>query len=366
MKREMKLPDYVQAWVDKKTGRAYYYFRRGGKRVLPALPGLPWSPAFMAAYQAKLDAVPAPIGAARTRPGSLDAALALYYPSAAFRALKPSTQAKHRASLERWRNEPTRLSSLDVVGPLPLGRLSPSHIDYMLEKMKPHTARNWLKAARHFCKFCVKHKLIATDPTLGIKAPVPPSDGHYTWSEEEAAQYRVAHPVGSKARLALELGLCTAQRRGDVIRMGRQHIKDGAITVKQEKTGTTVVIPILLELQEALDATPNNQLTLLVTKTGKSYGANDFSEQFRKWCDDSGLPQACVFHGLRHAALTRLAEAGCTLHELAAIGGFKSLRMVERYTRKADQARLARAAMARMQNQDDKIPASTRRRARGE
>jgi integrase len=314
----------------------------------------------MAAYQAALDAAPPLIGATRTRPGSLDAALALYYPSKAFGALRASTQAKHRASLERWRNEH---------GALPVGRLPPGHIDYMLGKMKPHAARNWLKAARHFCKFCVKHKLIAADPTLGIKASVPQSDGHPPWSEEQVMQFRAAHAVGSKARLAFELGFCTAQRRGDVIRMGRQHIKGGTITVKQEKTGTALAIPILPELQEALDATPGTHLTLLTTKSGKSYGANDFSEQFRKWCDDADLPQACVFHGLRHAALTRLAEAGCTVHELAAIGGHKSLKMVERYTKKADQVRLARAAMARMQNHnvvDDEMPTNTRRRARSE
>jgi integrase len=53
----------------------------------------------------------------------------------------------------------------------------------------------------------------------------------------------------------------------------------------------------------------------------------------------------CVFHGLRKAALTRLADAGCTTHEFAAISGHKTLSEVERYTKGADQARLARAAM---------------------
>jgi integrase len=356
MKREMKLPDFVQAFVNKKTGRAYYYFRRGGRRVLPALPGLPWSPAFMAAYQQALDAAPAPIGAKRTLPGSLDAALALYYPSREFRRLKPGVQAKYRTSLERWRNKH---------GNKPLGRLPPGHIELVLEEMKPHAARNWLKAARHFCKFCVKSKLIAADPTLGIRASVPPSDGHHTWSEEEVGQFRAAYAIGSRARLALELGLCTAQRRGDVVRMGRQHIKNGVITIKQEKTGMPVDISILPELQEALDATPGNHLTLLITKTGKSYEPNDLSEQFRKWCDDAGLPQACVFHGLRHAALTRLTNAGCTEHELMAIGGFKSLKMVQRYTKRFDRARLARTGMARL-HQSDEIPTDTRRRTGSE
>jgi integrase len=174
------------------------------------------------------------------------------------------------------------------------------------------------------------------------------SDGHHTWTEEEIAQYEAFYPIGTKARLALALGLYTAQRRGDVVRMGRQHIRDGVISVRQEKTGEPLAIPVHPELQAALDATSVGHLTLLVTKSGKSYGANDFSEQFRSWCDAAGLPKACTFHGLRKAALTRLADAGCTVHEIAAISGHKTLKEIAHYTKAADQARLARGAMARM------------------
>ena len=55
----------------------------------------------------------------------------------------------------------------------------------------------------------------------------------------------------------------------------------------------------------------------------------------------------CTIHGLRKAACRRLAEAGCTVHEIAAISGHATLKEVERYTKAADQARLAQAAMAR-------------------
>jgi integrase len=62
-------------------------------------------------------------------------------------------------------------------------------------------------------------------------------------------------------------------------------------------------------------------------------------------CDRAGLSSACTFHGLRKAACRRLAEAGCTVHEIAAISGHASLAEIERYTRAADQERLARMAM---------------------
>jgi integrase len=93
-------------------------------------------------------------------------------------------------------------------------------------------------------------------------------------------------------------------------------------------------------LQAIIEATPSDHLTFLV----------DFSEQFRAWCDAAGLPKTCVFHGLRKLGCTRLAESGCTVHEIAAWSGHLSLREVERYTRAADRRQLARTALARSMN----------------
>ncbi len=336
----MKFPKYVQAWVDRE-GRAHHYFRRAGfPRV--RLPGLPWSPTFMTAYEQAMAAVSTPIGANRTKPGSLSAVLVAYYGSQSFRNLAAGTQALWRQILERWREQH---------GDKPIALLPKEHIVRLLDGMKPHAARNWLKAIRHLMAYCLDHGLIRHDPTAGIKRRLPRSDGHHTWTDDEIARYEAAHPIGSKARLALGLGLYTAQRRGDVIRMGRQHVKDGVLSVTQEKTGARLAIPVHPALQAILDATPSGQLTFLITDSGKSYGAGDFSDHFRAWCDAAELPRRCTFHGLRKAALTRLADAGCSAHEIAAISGHKSLKEVERYTRAVDQARLARAAMARTQNE---------------
>jgi integrase len=145
----------------------------------------------------------------------------------------------------------------------------------------------------------------------------------------------------------LALGIYTAQRRGDVIRMGRQHIRDGVLHVTQEKTGATLAIPVHPDLRKIIDATPAEHMTFLVTRRGEPYGANDFSEWFRAQCDAAGLPKECVFHGLRKAACRRLAEAGCSANEIAAISGHATLHEIARYTRAVDQARMARNAMAR-------------------
>jgi integrase len=329
---------YVQSFRDKKTGAVFHYFRRAGFRRV-RLPGLPGSTEFMAAYQAAFGSRPEPIGVAkRSKPGSVSAAIVSYYGSQSFRNLTGGTPAMRRAILERFR---------DQHGDKPIALMPKKFIVALLDQMEPFAARNWLKAIRALMHHCVEHELICENPTQGIKLPTIKSHGHHTWTEDEIAAFEAHYPIGSKARLAFALLLYTAQRRGDVIRMGRQHVRDGVLRLRQQKTGATLAIPVRPALQAAIDAMPGDHLTLLVTKSGKTYGATNFSEQFRKWCDDASLPRRCTAHGLRKAACRRLAEAGCSANEIAAISGHATLREVERYTRAADQARMAESAMAK-------------------
>ena len=67
-----------------------------------------------------------------------------------------------------------------------------------------------------------------------------------------------------------------------------------------------------------------------------------------------GLPADLNVHGLRKLAATELADAGCSMHEIAAITGHHSLSMVQLYTRSADQERLASAAIIRLSEHADK------------
>jgi integrase len=333
---------YVQSFVDRKSGAVFHYFRKRGHRRV-RLPGQPGSAEFMAAYQQTLAASPLPIGAEkRSKPGSVSVAIAEYYGSQAFRSLTGGTPAQRRSILERFREQH---------GHLPLASLPKESVVTLLDTMQPNTARLWLRALRHLAHWAEQRKLIKSDPTWGIKIKPPKSDGHHTWTEAEIAQFEATHPIGSKARLALALGLYTAQRRADVIGMGRQHFRDGVLVLRPKKTknttGITLTIPVHTDLAKIIAVTPTGHLTLLVTRFGRSYRDNNFSDQFRVWCTDAGLPQHCTFHGLRKAACRRLAQAGCTAHEIMAISGHASLREVERYTKAVDQVRLARAAMAK-------------------
>jgi integrase len=328
---------YVQAWVDDE-GRPHHYFRRVGFPRL-RLPGLPGSPQFMEAYQRALGSAPEPVGASRSRPGSVSAAIASYYMGASFKHLAPATQVVRKAVLEAFRREH---------GDKNLRAMPTKFLRALLDGMEPTAAKNWLTATRALVQHAIKLDLIEDDPTLGIRLRRGGGEFH-TWTEEELAQFEAAHPIGSRERLAFALGLYIGQRRGDVIRMGRQHVRGDLLHVKQAKTGKALAIPIHAELHTLLDLVPSDQLTFIQTLRGKSFEGKAFTQWFAAACDKAGLSSECTFHGLRKAACRRLAEAGCSAHEIMAISGHVTLAEVERYTKAADQLRLARAAMERQQ-----------------
>src|SRR5262249_57869369 len=110
-------------------------------------------------------------------------------------------------------------------------------------------SRRWLVTLRSLCQCALKGGWLRTDPTRDIKQRPVKGDGFHTWTEDEIEQFEAHHPIGTKPRLALALLLYTAQRRSDVVRMGRQHIKDGVLTVKQQKTGVALAIPAHPHLQ---------------------------------------------------------------------------------------------------------------------
>jgi integrase len=107
------------------------------------------------------------------------------------------------------------------------------------------------------------------------------------------------------------------------------------------------IVPITPQLQEIIAASPVNQLAFVVSELGKPYTATGFSNRFRKDCDKAGLPH-CTAHGLRKAAARRLAEAGCTEHEIKSVTGHASLKEVVRYTKGVNQRRLAMVAMEKV------------------
>jgi integrase len=202
-----------------------------------------------------------------------------------------------------------------------------------------------LKVLRVLLGYAVSIDMIDSNPAISVKKYKGGGEGFHSWSEAEIVQFEERHPIGSRARLAMALLLYTAQRRGDVVGMGWQQLRGDTITLRQEKTDTPLAIPVHPELAMVLASTPRSNLTFLTTERGAPFTSAGFGNWFRDRCNEAGLPQ-CSAHGLRKAAATRLANAGCSSDQIRAITGHRSLSEVAHYTRSADQQRLARQAMA--------------------
>jgi integrase len=337
-------PKFVHGFIDR-HGKPRWYFRRVGFKQVP-LPGLPWSPEFMAAYEAALNAPRSPIGAKRAGPNSVNEAVARYLQSKAFiEGLAPITQVLRRQLLERFRT---------AHGEKRLAMMEARHVAQLLGSLRPYPQRNMLKALRGLMAFAMAERLIEVDPTSSYKPTrIKDTGGFIPWTDIDIAKFEATHPIGSRARLALALLLFTGQRRGDVVRIGRQHIRDGILSLKQNKTGAQIDIPVLAELRLVLDATPSDHLTFLVNESGQPFTAEGFGKWFRQVCNQAGLEKGLSAHGLRKAAATRLADHGATAHELMAWFGWASLTEAERYTRAANRKALAQGVVKKLATRTD-------------
>jgi integrase len=334
---------YVNSFANRsrRSARLRYYFRRRGHKAIP-LPGLPGSEEFMAAYSMALAALPESIqvGASRTSPGTINALAVDYYRSQQWKDLAADTRRKRWRIIERFRAKH---------GDKRVAFLRQAHIQIMLAAIpKLSVKRDWFKAIRGLLRYAVP-TMLAVDPTQGIASiKLPRSKGHHTWTDDEIERYRAHWPLGTQQRLVMEFALETASRKGEVVRLGPQHVRNGRIRIERTHGSEDVDIPISPQLQAACDAMPKSHLTYIVTIYGKPRSKYGLGNDFAQWATAAGLPPRCRLHGLKKSAMRRLAEAGNTAHELMAISGHKTLTEVQRYTAAADKKRLAESGMAKM------------------
>lgn len=330
---------YVQAFEDRQ-GRWRYYFRKPGFPRIP-LAGHPGSPEFMAAYQAALEGEPVKnVGPGRALSGSFAKLIEEYFRSPDFLRNKPSSQAVTKGILDRFAAK---------YGDRSVAEFERKHLSVILGSMAdtPAAANNLLKKLRALLRWSIP-EWRKDDPTLGMKKFKEGT--HHTWTEEEIEQFESHWPVGSRERTAFALALYTGQRREDLIRMtwSAYDLRAGTIRVVQGKTGAELDIPIHRELRAILEAWPRRHVMILASEDGRGTSVGGFGNFMSESIDAAGLPDRCVLHGLRKAAARRLAEAGCTAHEIMSITGHKTLAEVQRYCDAAQQKSLAVSAIARI------------------
>jgi integrase len=204
---------------------------------------------------------------------------------------------------------------------------------------------------RGLFRWAAKAKMVKADPTLGIdNPPHRQGDGFPPWTEEHVAAYQARWLIGTRQRVWLDVLLYTGLRRGDAVRFGRQHVKDGIGTIKTEKSGFTlaVTIPILPILAETLAAGPCGDLTFIAGESGRPLKKESFGNLFRNACREAGVPGSA--HGVRKIAATTAANNGATVAQLEALFGWTGGAMASLYTRSANRRRLSLDAASKLTN----------------
>jgi integrase len=324
-------------------GKSVWYIRVGkGPRIrIRAEYG---TPEFDAEYQAALS------GTARPRKnspatGTLAWLVARYRETAAWSELSVAT---------RQQRENIFAHVIATAGQQPLAKVTTNIIVAGRERRAktPDQARHFLDTLRGLFRWAVQAGMIKIDPTAGINNPRRrKGDGFRPWTEEDIAAYQRRWPLGTRQRVWLDVLLYTGLRRGDAVRLGRQHVRDGIATIKTEKSNFTVTctLKILPGLAETLLAGPCGDLTFIAGEGGQPLTKESFGNMFRAACRAASVPGSA--HGIRKIAATRAANNGATVAQLEAIFGWTGGTMASHYTRQADRRRLALEAMGKLENE---------------
>jgi integrase len=322
-------------------GRGVWYVRIGkGPRVrIHAEFG---SPEFDVEYRSAISGQPIP-GRRRNAPtGSLAWLFDRYRETTAWTALSLATR-RQRENIMR--------GVLAQAGHESTAAIKRAHIVAGRDRRAktPAQARNFLDAMRGLFRWALDAGHVRIDPTTSINNPARPKGGGFpVWTEDDVGRYEARWPLGTKERVWLDVLLYTGLRRGDAVKLGRQHVRDGVGTIRTEKGqgAVTITIPILPALAATLAAGPCGELAFICGEGGQPLAKESFGNAFRKACRAAGVSKSA--HGVRKIGATRAAENGATVAELEAIFGWQGGGMASLYTRAADRARLAKSAMVKL------------------
>lgn len=330
-------------------GKTRWYVRphigeglRGPRIRLPDAYG---TPEFWDAYHEALAGKRRTVDAAKPSTGSLRWLIDLY---------RGSAEWQHLSLATRKQRENIFLHVCETAGGVAAGEIAKSHIAAGMDRRAstPSAANNYLKTMRSLFSWAVDSGVLTANPTLGVKRLKVRTSGFYAWTEDDVQAFERRWPIGTRERLALAILLYTGLRRGDAARLGRQHVRNGVISLRTEKTGSLVEIPILPVLQSVIDASKTGDLAFIACNDGRPMTKESFGNWFKEAAKAAGVPGNC--HGLRKAGAARAAANGATEYQLNALFGWADgSREAAVYTKAANRRKLALAGVSALSGKNE-------------
>lgn len=318
------------------TVAEYYYLRANGAK-LPSPEDAGFSNALLAAQRASFQAPVAGIAGL----------IAAHRRSPEFLALAKATK-RNRELAFRW------LEKLGAdIDPRDIRR---SHLldlrDIVAQRSGPAAANSFVSCTSALMIWALDRGKLDLNPAARIK-PLPGGE-FLPWTDAEIALASEKFP--ERLRRAVVLALYTGQRVSDLTAMTWGQYDGQRIEVTQKKTKRSLLIPVHPALRAELEAwkADRSSTHILVSKWSRPWSQFALTHAFQRALEGIGIVGRNT-HGLRKVAAVRLAEAGCSTHEIAAITGHRSLNMVAHYTRAANQYRLAQEAIVKLEIAGGKI-----------
>lgn len=151
------------------------------------------------------------------------------------------------------------------------------------------------------------------------------------WEREQLEEI-IESARGTKVGDAMLIGYHTALRIGDILNLEWSMYDGESINIITQKTKQHMRIPVSSTLKFWLD-TQKRECRYIIHRNGVKMDFPYFNSMYRRMLPITQYP---TFHGIRHAAATRLAELGASPHQIMAVTGHKSLKQVMRYTQGVD------------------------------
>lgn len=342
---------YISQDTDRHGNHRTYVRKPGCKKVrIEAEIG---SEAFFIEYAAALKACPlaeSDVPSVGTLlPGSLHWLVSRYMSECGeYRRFDLTTRKQTKSRLERLcqsKDEKGRTR-----GSKPYKGLEPHHLVIIRDEWDatPTVANALMADLRGVWEWAKSIKIATSNPANDVQPLAYVSDGYHTWTVEEIRQYEAKWPIGTMQRKAFDALLYTGVRRSDLVKLPEPSSPDDLIrwteTKGRKKRIKHRVLPIIAPLWKSIEACPSKQLVMIVTSFGRPFTPAGFSNWFKEACIAASLPH-CSAHGLRKGGAVIAVERGATAKQLQAIYGWEKLATAEVYVTKADQIKLASAAL---------------------
>ena len=251
-------------------------------------------------------------------PGSMADLAASYRASSHFRKdLAPATRELYGRYLDLIVTE---------YGDLPVSGLTPAYIENIKLSFEetPRKANLLVAVLRIILRRAVKLRMITSNPAAQPEM-LPTQPRTEVWSREDEVRFlEAARP---SLRLGFALLLYTVQRPSDVLAMTRGQVNewDGRlfIALRQQKTGTLIDVPVHKELEPLLRerlADTSGTMMLVPSPRGLAWPRRNFSRAWDQVANAVGI-EGLQRRDLRRTGVVRLAEAGATTPQIAAISG---------------------------------------------